>query len=125
MGKDVFASDQCLHIMARCAHYINDLYHSYSRVIAKVIFNIQITEVVVSNNATSFTSNEFEAFMQANGVKPSIPPLFQWISGACSADAKRRTKEAQKWIIGNQALQISIFAIVPCLIAVLDHHQLS
>ena len=72
--------------------------------------NNQLPEVVVSDNAANFTSEQFQAFMKANGVKHvRIPPCYPSSNGVAERAVQTLKEGLKKLKVGSIETKLSRF----------------
>ena len=89
-----------------------------TELLRKLFSTYGLPEVVVSDNATNFTSDEFEAFLRANGVKHVCTPPHHPASNGLVERAVQ-TLNSQKWFkeVEGRINRDKSFTISICLLS--------
>ena len=76
-------------------------FRSYYRVTTYFIFHSWLPEQIVSNNATSFTSQEFQHFTESNGIKYILTSPYHPASNRLAERAVQTFKNAISKLEGS------------------------
>ena len=105
-GKDVFLRHRCLLEMARGSCNRHLYVSNHHRLLRKSFSYLGLAEVIVSDNATTFTSAEFAEFLKVNGIHHICsPPYHPALNGLAEPDSLRMDKS------GTVSSQLSRFLL--------------